>query len=69
MLPPLAAVLVAAEDDTGVTPAHDTSNSGVSLKVLPTMPKLGFGVTGAASWRVNQYVLTTPKLAHPTLSQ
>lgn len=52
------------------TAEQDRSKSGVSLKVLPTIPKLGLGVTGAASWRVNHHVLTLPKrVAHPTASQ
>jgi len=32
-------------------------------------PKLGFGVIGLLSWRVNHQVLTDPKFGHPTSSQ
>lgn len=51
------------------TSLHERSYRGVSLSLLPTIPKLGFGVTGAASWRVNQNMLIFPKLGHPTASQ
>lgn len=46
------------------------SYKGVVLNVVPTIPKLGFGVVGYASCRVNQKVLTLPKsLPQPTSSQ
>lgn len=51
------------------TALQERSNRGVVLRVLPTMPKLGFGVTGAASWRVYHQVLIFPKLGQPTASQ
>lgn len=37
-----------------VTLEQDKSNSGVVLRVEPTMPKDGFGVLPAVSWRVYQ---------------
>lgn len=52
-----------------VTSLQEISNRVSLLSVLPTIPKLGFGVTGAASWRVNQYMSIFPKLGHPTASQ
>jgi hypothetical protein len=57
-------------DETGVTSLQDRSNKGVVVKVLPTSPKLGLGVAGEASWRVNHQVLTLPKsVSQPTVSQ
>jgi len=46
----------ADEDDEGVeeTSLQERSNNGVVLKVEPTIPKLGEGTDGSASWRVNQ---------------
>lgn len=73
------AELVAVEEGSklegSVTLAHERSYSGVvlnvaSLLLVPTRPKLGFGVVGAASWRTYHQVLTLPKAdAHPTSSQ
>jgi len=51
------------------TAEQDRSYSGVVLSLLPTIPKLGFGVTGAESCSVNQKVLTLPNEGHPTSSQ
>ena len=42
---------------------------GVVLRVDPTSPKLGLGVTGAASCRVYQNVLILPNTVHATWSQ
>ena len=56
-------------EEAGETSLQDRSYRGVVLEELPMMPKLGFGVTGLASCRVNHQVLTTPKLGHPTSSQ
>ena len=58
-----------------VTPAHERLYNGVVLKVaslvlLPRIPKLGFGVVGAASCRTYHQVLILPKAdAHPISSQ
>jgi len=67
------------EDDSklagSVTLEHERSYSGcvlnvLSLVLLPTRPKLGSGVVGAASWRTYHQVLTLPNAdAHPTSSQ
>jgi len=69
----------AVEDDNklagSVTLEHERSYNGdvlnvLSLVLLPTRPKLGFGAVGAASWRTYHQVLTLPKAdAHPTSSQ
>jgi len=54
------------------TPSHERSYKGVVLRLLslalvPTTPKLGFGVVGEASCKTYHQVLTTPKAdAHPT---
>jgi len=62
-----AAVLEVEED---LTFLQLRSYRGVELKVEPTIPKLGLGVVGKESWRVNQNVLILPKsLEHPTSSQ
>ena len=75
------AVAVEAVEEEGnklagsVTLLHERLYSGVvlnveSLVLLPTRPKLGSGVVGAASWRTYHQVLTLPKAdAHPTSSQ
>lgn len=39
------------------------------VRVEPTMPKLGLGVTGSASCRVNHHVLILPNDAQATSSQ
>jgi hypothetical protein len=44
-------------------------NRGVVLNLPPTIPKLGSGVVGSASWRVYHQVLVLPNRAHPTSSQ
>lgn len=54
------------DDDTSL---QDKSNNGLVLKVDPTIPKLGEGIVGSESWRVNHHVLTFPKRGHPTSSQ
>jgi len=51
------------------TAAQERSYKGVVLKLLPTIPKLGLGVTGLESCWVNHQVLTFPKRGHPTSSQ
>lgn len=49
---------------------HERSYSGVVDRVLPTTPKLGEGVFGAASWSVYHQVLVLPKRVwQPTSSQ
>lgn len=48
---------------------QERSYRGVVDKVLPTIPKLGEGVSGAASWRVYQKTLVFPKRGQPTSSQ
>ena len=48
-------------------PEQLKSKRGVVLRVVPTIPKLGFGVVGYASWRVYHHVLIFPKsLSQPT---
>lgn len=42
----------ADEEDEASTPSQLRSNRGVVVSSLPTMPKLGLGVSGAASCRV-----------------
>ena len=53
---PLLLVDEALADDEDEDPVLDFSQprlkSGVVVSLLLTMPKLGFGVSGAASWRV-----------------
>ena len=67
---PLAVPLAVDEEgDRTVTSLQEISNRVLSLSLLPTIPKLGFGMTGSASWRVNQYMLIFPKFGHPTASQ
>lgn len=58
-----------AEDEELETAEQDRSNNGVVLKVEPTIPKLGEGTVGSASWRVNHQVLTLPRRGHATSSQ
>lgn len=49
---------------------HDRSYSGVVDRELPTTPKLGEGVVGAASCSVYHHVFVLPKsMLHPTSSQ
>lgn len=48
---------------------QERSKSGAEPKVDPTMPKLGEGVSGAASCKVYHQVLVDPKREHPTSSQ
>jgi hypothetical protein len=48
---------------------QDRSKRGVVLRVLPTIPKLGLGVTGLASCRMYHQVLVLPNRGHPTSSQ
>lgn len=48
---------------------QERSKRGVVLRVLPTIPKLGLGVTGSASWRMYHQVLVLPNRGHPTSSQ
>lgn len=45
------------------------SYSGVLLRVIPTTPKLGLGVSGKASCKVYQNVVICPKTLQPTCSQ
>jgi len=45
------------------------SYRGVVVKEEPTIPKLGLGVTGAASWSVYHQILVFPKRGQPTSSQ
>jgi hypothetical protein len=56
-------------EDEEETSLQERSNNGVVLKVEPTIPKLGEGVVGSASWRVNHQVLTLPRRGHATSSQ
>ena len=56
-------------DDEPETALQERSNNGVVLKVEPTIPKLGEGTVGSASWRVNHQVLTLPRRGHATASQ
>lgn len=73
LLPPLDVVDVGAadelEDDEDVIFLHDISKSGVVLNGFPTMPKLGFGVEGDASWSVYHQTLVLPNRGQPTWSQ
>lgn len=48
---------------------QERSYKGVVVKVLPTIPKLGDGVSGAASWRVYHQTFVSSKRGHPTSSQ
>lgn len=48
---------------------HERSYSGVMDRELPTIPKLGDGVSGAASWRVYHQTLVAPNRGHPASSQ
>ena len=57
------------DEDEDALAEQVRSKSGVVLKVAPTIPKLGLGVVGAASWSVYHHVLYLPKMAHPTWSQ
>ena len=69
--PKVAVASAAGMDDADVeAPEQLRSYNGVSLKVVPTTPKLGFGVVGKASCSVNHQVLVLPKSRpHPTWSQ
>lgn len=57
----------AADDDVEELQAR--LYRGVVDRVLPTMPKLGEGVVGAASWSVYHQTLVVPNRGHPTASQ
>lgn len=58
-----------AEDDEDADALQERSKSGVELRVDPTTPKLGEGVSGAASCKVYHQVFVDPKSEHPTSSQ
>jgi hypothetical protein len=45
------------------------SNNGKDFRSFPIMPKLGFGVSGAASRRVYHHTLTLPNKEQPTSFQ
>jgi len=59
----------AEDEELEETALQERSNNGVVLKVEPTIPKLGEGTVGSASWRVNHQVLTLPRRGHATSSQ
>jgi len=59
----------AEDEELEETAEQERSNNGVVLKVEPTIPKLGEGTVGSASWRVNHQVLTLPRRGHATSSQ
>lgn len=61
------AAAAAAEEEEEAE--QERSKRGVVLRVLPTIPKLGLGVTGSASWRMYHQVLVLPNRGHPTSSQ
>lgn len=74
--PPLTAVdmVVLGEDEAEEEPdgddEHERSKRGLPLRSVPTRPKLGLGMSGAASCSVYHHVFTLPKsLLQPTSFQ
>lgn len=57
------------EEDDESDALQERSYRGVVDSLSPTIPKLGEGVSGAASWRVYQKTLVFPNRGQPTSSQ